>query len=781
MAAGQRVIAMPRPLLAHSAREPDLAPQLYADHVSGVVAGARRRGEAMARFGKDAAKAAALVEAVVDAATYHDLGKLDPDVQAALRRGRGAKLVWDHIDAGVAHLRSNGSNMAAWLVRAHHAPGLPSKVTHFVPDGRKLRGRRHDNGPAANDDPQITRTDGLLPSMLQDHEGALGKHTPVRGRVQHGLALRLALSCLVDADHSDTATFDTGWTPPAPPDPRWEERLAALDRYVTDLGADTDQQSETERARNKLRSEFYGACRQRNPDAALVACEGPVGIGKTTAVTAYLLRRAIATGARRMFIVAPFTAILSQTAKNLRKALLLDDECHRGDTIIAEHHHRADFGSMSSRDLAVLWSAPIILTTAVQFFETLASAEPSVIRKLHMLPGSVVFIDEAHAAVPITGSRPLPSSAGHQRVTTPILPQNWRWLCDLADNWSCSFVLASGSLARFWNMPDIAGDRRRSLPDLVPRDMHPTLLANEAARVRYVTCGRFAGPEALIKAVVKEQGPRLLIMNTVQSAAVVASRMRNENHDVLHLSTALCPRDRDAILDEIKQRLDSARGYSEKWTLVATSLMEAGVDVSFRTCFRERFATTSLVQIGGRANRGFEFPDGATVQDFTIEYADGLTKHPAATLPADVLGGLFKENRFSGQVDPATLVTEAMRLELKRLGTGSSVDHLAKAEQNGNYPGVASLGRLIDADTRLVVVDRALRDQIATRQRITSRELLSGSVQLWTNKLDAFGLPSIPGRDDIYWWPHDYDPTFLGYMAGALKIRDFLTTGAVIF
>lgn len=773
---------MPRPLLAHSARQPDLDPQLYADHILGVVAGARARAEAMAQFGKDAGKTAALVNAVVDAATYHDLGKLDPELQKALHKGRSARLGWDHIDAGVAHLRARGSFMAAWLVRGHHAPGLPSKPAHFArADDRNLRGRRRDSDESDSHDRQIERTDALLPSMQEDHHSALGKCEPRRGKVQHGLALRLALSCLVDADHSDTATFDSGWNPPMSADPRWEERLAALDRYVKDLGADANRRPETERARIELRNHFYNACRDRNPDASMIACEGPVGIGKTTAVTAHLLRRAIATGARRMFIVAPFTAILSQTAKNLRKALLLEDEHDNPDSVIAEHHHRADFANISSRDLAVLWSAPIILTTAVQFFETLAAAEPSALRKLHMLPGSVVFIDEAHAAVPVTGSRLQPSTAGRERVETPILPQHWRWLCELADDWSCSFVLASGSLARFWDIPDIAGDRRRTLPDLVPRELFPSLLANEAARVRYVTRGRFADPDALITAVRDEAGPRLLIMNTVQSAAVIASRMRAAGYAVLHLSTALCPRDRDAILREIERRLDPVQAHPADWTLVATSLMEAGVDVSFRTCFRERFATTSLIQIGGRGNRGFEWSTGATIHDFSVEYVEGLTKHPAATRPAEVLQQLLIDGRLSGTVDPASVVTDAMRLELRLLGPAARTDHLMTAEQDGNYPDVASLGRLIDADTHLVVVDPALRDRIAARQRITSRELLSGSVQLWTDKRDAFGLSLIPGRDDIFWWPHEYEPGFLGYMAGALKIRDFLTTGMAEF
>jgi CRISPR-associated endonuclease/helicase Cas3 len=339
----------------------------------------------------------------------------------------------------------------------------------------------------------------------------------------------------------------------------------------------------------------------------LVACEGPVGIGKTTAVMAYLLRRAITTGARRLIIVAPYTAILSQTADRLRRAVVLPDERDRAEEIVAEHHHRADFGSISSRDLATLWRAPVVLTTAVQFFETLASNEPSTLRKLHALPGSAVFLDEAHAALP-----------------AHLWAQNWRWLQELAEDWSCSFVLASGSLARFWEVEDIVGDAKLTLPELVPAGQTERLRIAESERVHYVAEPRFDGPGPLADAVTAAPGPRLLIMNTLQSAAVMARHMRSAGHDTLHLSTALCPRDRNAILEMVRGRLDPEEGYPSDWTLVATSLMEAGVDLSFRTPFRERFATASLIQIGGRGNRNFEWSEGVTVHDFAVSHVDGL-------------------------------------------------------------------------------------------------------------------------------------------------------------
>lgn len=751
--------------LAHSAPPSGGAPQSYAAHVEAVMRGASERAEAMLRFCADQALAERLRGAVADAAEFHDLGKLDPDIQSALRKGRGERLSWDHIDAGVAHLVAVRAWMAAWMARAHHAPGLPARTAHFTQTSdRRLRGRRRDDDPRGHKD-QIARTDAMLDRMLATHGEVAGLRAPHPSKASHGLAMRLALSCLVDADHADTARFDAGWTPPDSVAPRWAERLAALDAYVAGLGANSDE-------RSALRRAFYDACRAREPDAALIACEGPVGIGKTTAVSAHLLRRAETTGARRLFVVAPFTAILSQTARTLRKALLLPGE---DPGAIAEHHHRADFDKPASRDLSVLWSAPVVLTTAVQFFETLSSNEPSKLRKLHMLPGSVVFLDEAHAALPTTGERR--RARDDRRVATAFLPQHWRWIEELARVWGCSFVFASGSLARFWEDEDLLGGPPLRLPELTPPRLATDLRAAETRRVRYRTLGLLAGPAALAEAVRARPGPRLLVMNTVQSAAVMAKRLRDEGGDVLHLSTALAPQDREAALARIEARLRD-KAADPDWTLVATSIMEAGVDVSFRTALRERFSTTSLIQIGGRANRHADLAEGVDVLDFVVTASEGLTAHPHARASADVLAALFEAGALDGEVDCARLVTEAMRREARMHGPAR--DLIGEAETARDYPDVACLSRLIDADTRFVVVRQELRERLARRDKVSSRELLSGSVQMWATKIGALGLEDIDGRPDVFWWPYRYDPAFLGYMDGALALQDIKRGAAFI-
>jgi len=727
--------------LAHSAPNESREPHLYADHVAGATTYARCNAEAAARYIRDPERARRFVTAVVDGTIFHDLGKLDDDNQSALRKGRSGRMPWDHVDAGVAHLRRSKAGTAAWIVRAHHAPGLPSQAEQFSGLNKLcLRGGRQ-NGDSANK--LIALTDQTLPRLLARHAASAGAHAPTPGNTDHGLALRMALSCLVDGDHADAALYEHGRRLPEPPSPRWAERLARLDAHVAALPRGGARQAD--------RDAFYRACREGSVGDAMVACEGPVGIGKTTAVTAWLLRRAIESGARRLFVVAPFTTILSQTAETLRKALLLPDEEGLADEVVAEHHHRAEFSNLALRDLALLWQAPIIVTTSVQFFETLAASSPARLRKLHGLPGSAVFVDESHATLP-----------------APLWRQNWIWMRELVEEWGCSFAFASGSLARVWEHEDLVGEKAvRKLPELMERELGARLIRAEHERVRYATLGR---PAALDAEILARPGPRLAVFNTVQTSAVMAKRLREAGADVLHLSTALCPDDRTVILAEVKRRLDPNNGYQADWTLVATSLVEAGVDLSFRTGFRERFSTASLIQIGGRVNRHGTGELG-WVYDFLISQDGLLTTHPGAWAAAQALERLLrKERAFDGPIDAGKVVTEALLNELQN-DHGKTGKALAEAEKEGDYPEVARMGRLIDADTELVVVKPGLVSKLEDGVPISSRELLGGSVNLWRRRLDGFALSPVRSRPDLYRWPYAYDSGFLGYMAGVLTFK----------
>lgn len=710
-----------------------------------------------------------LAESIEAAAVFHDLGKLDPKNQAVLRAGRDQALPLDHMDAGVAHLWKCGDQLAAWLVRAHHAPGIPG-VAEETSRARPLRGVRERTAQVHEHRDLVEHVDARLGQYLHTHRRAcdpFGVEARAFDRM-HGTIARLALSCLVDADHTDTAAYDDGIATPMPDEGRvpvrWIERLEALDAFVAGKADDSE--------RSRHRAAFYDACRNAEISSSLARCEGPVGIGKTTAVTAHLLRRAIDDNLRHLIIVAPYTNIITQVVEQLRKALVLPGE--RPEEVVAEHHHRADFESREDRDLATLWRAPVVVTTAVQFFETLASNIPARLRKLHELPGSAVFLDEAHAALP-----------------TRLWPQNWRWLRELAEDWRCRFVFASGSLARFWTVERITGESAE-VPDLVEHGpgvagLRQRILDAERTRIRYEQAGDGLTIAQLCDLVRQAAGPRLVILNTVQTAAVVAKTMRDAREDVLHLSTALCPRDRDRVLVRIYERLTALVEARDKgadrrtlerlgnWMLVATSCVEAGVDLSFRTAFRERSSAASLIQVGGRVNRHHE-ADMATVYDFVLLAAEGVTQNPDLTASAAVLRRMFKKDGVNGR-DPSAMVTEAMTEELRRRADLQAAQRLTRAEAEHDYPTVAEQGRVIRDDTVLVVVDPRLRMLLEARRRVKYRTLLHRSVQLRRRRVEDLGLAQISGRREVYVWGGRYDAKFLGYMEEVLANQSFVAAG----
>lgn len=252
---------------------------------------------------------------------------------------------------------------------------------------------------------------------------------------------------------------------------------------------------------------------------------------------AYALSQAISRKSRRIFVVLPFTNIIRQSVEIYRKALPLPGE--NPEDVVAELHHRADFESEETRALTAQWKAPIVVTTAVAFFETTASCMPAALRRLHELPGSVIFVDEAHAALPVK-----------------LLPTAWHWMQVLADEWSCHWILASGSLVEFWKLEELS-ETQRMVPRIVNIELRNRLISYETNRIKFLCKPEPLDRVQLVKWVASVPGPRLVIMNTVQSAAVIAEDMRayygeGQSCKVLHLSTALEAEHRDKTIRGVR-------------------------------------------------------------------------------------------------------------------------------------------------------------------------------------------------------------------------------------
>lgn len=720
-------IAGMRTPLAHSARK-KYPPQTYEAHVRGVC---ERAGKYAAEAECYSVKANGILSTIVrDSALLHDLGKLEERNQSVLceQSRRRRHLPVDHTDAGSAALQKMGSGCAAMLVYSHHQ-GLPDLSTEFAARGCSI----FRNGNAA----VRAETDAALPALLRQHEALFPRKPNKEVQAYDGdpaVFLRMALSCLADADHGDTAAA-FGQTEKAMPELRPQERLAALDHYVSKFG-ETDE-------RSSLRRELYQSCRSAEAHSGFSVCGSPVGSGKTTAVMAHLLEQACKRNARRIFVVLPYTSIIRQSVDIYRKALVLPGETP--EDVVAELHSRADFEDIETRYLTALWRAPIVVTTVVAFFETLSSHNPAALRRLHELPGSLIFVDEAHSALPIR-----------------LLPLAWHWMNVLADEWSCYWVLASGSLVRYWELQPLSGLSmpQPEIAELVRPDLQRELSRYESSRITFRWREKPIGRKELPKWVQEAPGPRLLILNTVQSAAVIAADMAAEfgQTHVEHLSTALTPEDRGNTIDRIRRRL--ADPDDADWTLVATSCVEAGVDFSFRTGFREISSLLSLLQAAGRVNRHGRNTE-AVMWSFSLQDDSMLPKNPALDVSAAVLRSYFQKRL---PITPE-LSTRSMQDELVRDDSCmSAICDFAELEAAQQFRTPAQKFRVIDQKTVLAVPDDSMASAIA-EGRASWQELQRHAVSVRKEKIVLWHLREI--ADGIYQWTLGYD-SFLGYMHGVL-------------
>jgi CRISPR-associated endonuclease/helicase Cas3 len=757
-------------LLAHSARRGRPA-QAYDEHIRNVTTGALQRARRMLRHyaPTDQKKPSLrkLLEIIGDASSFHDFGKLDPGFQEMLRDNHRSIHHIRHEDAGVAKLALHGAMEAAGLVSSHHQGlvryqseiGRPS----LIDKPRKLSIERF----RIDDVSTKIATRDQMANYVRDHESLLGgKRTNDDDGLSRcsGFTRRLLLSCLVDSDHSDTARHYGNESDLEQVSPRWAERLSSLDEYVATLREKSSgPKTDATKLRQEIRDELYLACRNSDTTHRLRSCDAVVGSGKTTAVMSHLLRVAAARKLRHIIVVLPYTNIIRQSVETYRKALCLDGEDPA--LVLAEHHHQAEFKDLDLRHMTALWRAPIIVTTAVQFFETMAARHTGKLRKLHELPGSAVFLDEAHAALP-----------------AELWPQCWNWLMEWSSDWNGHLVLGSGSLAEFWRMPEFrsitegAEDREPRGAETDVRPLSDALRERAASaehiRIRFNSRPEALSGEELVNWVAQSPGPRLVIVNTVQSAAVLARLMRRGGgQDVLHLSTALAPVHRVTVIERIKALLR----YRSDWTLVATSMVEAGLDFSFATGFRQRCSAASLIQTGGRINRGAERGDGCTAWDFEFSDAAMFPDNRALEVSKRVLGDLFAIGAIAPDrpADLARICLDAMKMEFKT-GTQQKALERVLSERGMDYPKVAELCRVIQSDTKTVLVDRELAKKVRLGIPVPSLEIVRNSVQVYPNKIANFGFESvISGSEDLFVLPENwtYDSDCYGYMAGWLELQ----------
>ncbi len=514
------------------------------------------------------------------AGLLHDLGKYRNEFQAYLRGKRPGSRETQHAIYGAAWAWSREWLATPFAVAGHHAGlhdcyELESNVTRS----------------------QVTGSIAALVEKLQAELGPLRKPSlPVflESSPQPELAadvyVRLLFSCLVDADRLDTAN----WPASVPPDRALDASLL-LTRVLAER--DRKQVANPSSPLAALRNRIFDACRDAGPlPQGFFSLTVPTGGGKTLSAMAFALAHAQAHGLRRVIIVIPYLSIIEQNAAEYRRIL--------GKDVVAELHSAVEPPvdvSEEEKDRLELvsenWDAPVIITTSVQFIESLFAASTARCRKLHRIARSVVIFDEV------------------QTLPSHLLAPTFNVLRELQRSYGVTFVFSSATQPAFRKssaLPDGFGtdELRPILCEANEREIYRVL-----RRVRYHLPERDGRnqPESLDWPTLAERladTPQVLcVVNLTRHAATLweeLCRRLPECERPFHLSSAMCPAHRLALIYLIKRRLKAGLPCH----VVSTQLIEAGVDLDFPVVWRAFGPLDAIVQVAGRCNREGRLPAG---------------------------------------------------------------------------------------------------------------------------------------------------------------------------
>jgi CRISPR-associated endonuclease/helicase Cas3 len=496
------------------------------------------------------------------AGVLHDLGKADSAFQGYLLRQNGLDDTdydsgrINHSSAGAAFAEGKYPKLKlgrilAYLVAGHHA-GLPdydTAETGAAALQSRLQEGRDNLARIRAEANELTAT---LPTVL-----VLPPFVKQKGC---HLWIRLLYSCLVDADFLDTEAFMNPQQTASRGGLLTIGELKALfDAHMVEKAAAAPATPV-----NRIRGQVLAACRDAaRQDASLFTMTVPTGGGKTLSAMAFALDYAARLGKKRIIYAIPYTSIIEQTAAVLSGIF--------GAKNVIEHHSNLDPDreTQRSRLAAENWDAPLVVTTNVQFFESLFAAKSSRCRKLHNLVNSVVILDEA------------------QMIEPSLLVPCVSALNELTRHYGVTVVLSTAT------QPALPG--LDPACEIIPPELD---LYGRLRRVEYAIPADLrtplTWPELAEKLRAHEQV--LCIVNKRRDCYDLFQMMPP---GTIHLSALMCGEHRSRVIAEIKRRLATG----EACRVISTQLVEAGVDIDFPVVYRALAGIASLAQAAGRCNR----------------------------------------------------------------------------------------------------------------------------------------------------------------------------------
>ncbi len=502
----------------------------------------------------------------------HDAGKYSEEFQNYIKNG-GYRGQVDHSTAGMKLAWEKNLGHAAFGLAGHHA-GLTDLGTGLDASGSgTLYGRWKKKIPQYR---KAFEAENDVDYSLEGQSANAQQMNPKFGGM---FFARMLFSCLVDADYLDTENFMKSQE-------SLRDGFAPIEKLKTRLDQFVAKFEPPHNALNRKRCEILHQCIQcaDTLPAGLFTLTVPTGGGKTIASMAFALHHAVKQGMKRVIYVIPYTSIIEQNARVFEEML--------GEENVVEHHMNVEYDVGEEQSISLEkrqelerkrlatenWDAPIIVTTNVQFFESLFSNKPSRCRKLHNIANSVLIFDEA------------------QMLPTKYLLPCVRAIKELVQSYRCSAVLCTAT------QPALNPYFSRGKQEL-PLEVKEICRGIEEMftffkRAEVVQRGEMEKEALLMELSRQEQV--LCIVNTKKLAQDLYQSLRKmDEKNVYHLSTFLCPKHRKEKLQKIKENITK----SEPCRVISTSLIEAGVDLDFPTVYREMTGLDSVIQAAGRCNR----------------------------------------------------------------------------------------------------------------------------------------------------------------------------------
>lgn len=684
------------------------------------------------------------------AGLWHDLGKYNPEFQKYLElchiaSKTGKKAPYSRIPHAIqgARLAWEKCMSLAPIIYGHHG-GLPENA-HMKSEICKLQ-----EEPIFNESYQevLQQAPPGLCQLQTEIDIQKIRSEFARNHYSREFFTRMLFSCLIDADHLDTeAHFNPEKSVLRGSSVAIPELWSLLQKTQNEV----IDNAETTPV-NQIRADVYHACvdaAQLSPGVFRLAV--PTGGGKTLSGLAFALGHAMKYKFDRVIVSVPYTSIIEQTVDVYRGIF--------GQEAVLEHHSASKEPDtedarqeMAQARLATQnWDAPLIVTTTVQLFESLFANRPSRCRKLHNIVGSVIILDEVQT-LPLL-------------LLKPILSV----LRELVDRYRVTIVLCTAT------QPALEG-QSRYLEGFAPGSVQD-IIPPQQAREHFVSLSRvsYTIPEEpwsweKLAQDIQQQDQALVILNTRKDALAVLDHLGSVEH-IFHLSTLLCGKHRQEVLEKVKNRLN--RKNPQPCILVSTQVVEAGVDLDFPTVYRAIAPLDRIVQAAGRCNREGRRENKGRVVIF--DPAEGSTPRGVYDTAISITRDLLKSPDFD--LDSPEIFEEYFRQLYKNVNTDKC--DIQELRKKLNYPEVSKRFKFIQDDTTPVVIQYDDRVRRLLRQ-IEKRGLLSGdwrSLQPYlVNLRNNYEFPQSEAlRREIapglwVWQDGNYDHNLRGIMMGGKAI-----------